>query len=157
MGCRCDACSECCVREVELGNQERERADKAEAELAKLRSAAFSVRSWFAGPNCNDCEPEGKFGAGGWEGKGPRDDGHESACAYARDIDKLSALIDPWQAELYAKRCKCENSECSHHGDSTIGGARSCPNQAGEKKITAVGKVCNICYNNIPEKYRVET
>ena len=80
------------------------RALKAEADLAELRSASFRTIGWMWGSQCNDCTPTGRYGAGGWEGTGPREDGHEIDCGYALAVDKLYALLEPWQAEAYAKR-----------------------------------------------------
>jgi len=82
----------------------KKRALKAEDELEKLRNAAWGILGWTFGPECNDCKPTGRYGAGGWEGSGVREDGHEANCGYMESVDKVSVLLDPWLAEKYGKR-----------------------------------------------------
>lgn len=45
-------------------------------------------------------------------------------------------------------RCNCENSHCSH-------GLKPCPNEAGDKKVMYVGRVCDECYEQMPEEFRL--
>ena len=71
------------------------RAQKAEAELEELRQAAWRLLGWAHGSQCNDCTPTGHYGAGGWEGSGAREDGHEVDCGYAAEIDKVNPLVSP--------------------------------------------------------------
>jgi hypothetical protein len=45
-------------------------------------------------------------------------------------------------------RCNCENGRCPH-------GEKACPNEAGDKKVMYVGRVCDACYGRMSPEYRL--
>lgn len=45
-------------------------------------------------------------------------------------------------------RCNCENINCPH-------GEKSCPNDAGKKRVMYLGAVCDECYENMLPEYRL--